>query len=256
MFKKQKLSEVNVNKFVVFLGTRGGVGTTTYAINYAYELASTGKQVLVIDLQLDYPTAYRYLGVSEKDFDDILPLVSSIKTNTQQLDRMMLATSYKNIKLLSESVRNDYGFWFDLNEAACYSLLKDCVQKFDVVVCDAGDNTMSDLFDAACQLATNMYLVTEPQIDLLINADKKKQLIKYASKQDKLFQVIQNNCITREIPKNDWEAIDYKLIHTQFFSKTLSDIGTVHKIAMKKSQVFKDRDFKSFTNFISKLCNE
>jgi len=61
---KERISCIRY-KFIVISG-KGGVGKTTVAVNLAYELASKGKKVGILDVDIHGPNVAKMLGIEEE----------------------------------------------------------------------------------------------------------------------------------------------------------------------------------------------
>jgi len=87
-----------------FLGSKGGVGTTTLAVNVASVLAKTGEPVLFADLNLAYGDAALYLG-AEPRFSIIDALENPTRLDFAFLKNILAATSCK-VELLASADRD------------------------------------------------------------------------------------------------------------------------------------------------------
>jgi pilus assembly protein CpaE len=87
-----------------FLGAKGGVGTTTLAVNVATVLAKTGQSVLLADLNLAYGDAALYLG-AEPRFSLVDALDNTTRLDYAFLTNITTATKSK-VDLLASADRD------------------------------------------------------------------------------------------------------------------------------------------------------
>jgi pilus assembly protein CpaE len=162
-----QLARERTGKLLLFMGSKGGAGTTTLACNFAVALGQEAAQkTLLIDLDLPLGDAALNLGISAK-YSTINALQSA-----SRLDSSFLST------LL---VQHSSGLWvlaapgkfspFHAESESIVRLLEVARQDFDNVVVDLGtrfDITESALFD----MVTTCYLVTQTGIAELRNSNR------------------------------------------------------------------------------------
>ena len=92
-----------LGRMYTFVGVKGGVGTTTAAINFAAICAKHGKSTVLVDLDMDSGDAACYLGLRHQySFADVVE-------NLDQLDQAMLEGIMARDALGSCSVRAGRG---------------------------------------------------------------------------------------------------------------------------------------------------
>ena len=55
-----------IDNLIVFSNASGGTGTSTLLSNVAYEATRRGQKVLIIDLNIMYPTQHTYLNIQQQ----------------------------------------------------------------------------------------------------------------------------------------------------------------------------------------------
>jgi pilus assembly protein CpaE len=162
-----QLAKERTGKLLLFMGSKGGAGTTTVACNFAVALGQEPAQkTLLIDLDLPLGDAALNLGISAK-YSTINALQSA-----SRLDSSFLAT------LL---VQHSSGLWvlaapgkfspFHAESEAIIRLLEVARQDFDNVVVDLG--TRFDITDGALfDMVSTCYLVTQTGIAELRNSNR------------------------------------------------------------------------------------
>jgi pilus assembly protein CpaE len=154
-------------KSYVFLGAKGGSGTTTLACNFAVSLAMESKQsTLLIDLDLPFGDAALDIGITA-DYSTVNAL-----QDAERLDSRLL-TSFLVKHSSGLSVLAAPGKFIECNVSneAIDKLIAVARRKFDNVVVDAGSSL--DLANAALfKEATTVYLVMQFGIPELRNANR------------------------------------------------------------------------------------
>ena len=150
----------------VFLGAKGGVGTTTLAVNTAASLAEEAPgQTLFIDLHLAYGDAGVYLG-AESRFS-----VLDALENTHRLDKAFLeglVTHTKSrIDLLASA---DRATVTSVDSAGIHTLLELAIQLYRFVVVDVSRSDPAAL--EALSLARTIVVVANQELATVRNASR------------------------------------------------------------------------------------
>ena len=154
-------------KLFVFVGAKGGSGTTTIASNFAIAISQeTQQNTLLIDLDLPLGDAALDLGIT--------PAYSTVNAlqNFNRLDRNFLLTLLtKHSSGLSVLAAPDKYTDMQASEEAVEKLLSVTRQEFDFVVVDAGSR-LGTSSKALFEDAAGIYLVTQVSIPELRNSNR------------------------------------------------------------------------------------
>jgi pilus assembly protein CpaE len=158
--KVTQVTRLRAGKTVAFAGARGGVGTTTLAVNVARHLADeTHRRIAYVDLNIYGGAANSLLGIqSNNGLTDVLQNVNRL--DPQYVERTLVA---KGTRLFVLSAELDYGAprgFEDGSLALAVSLLCD---NFHYVVLDVG-NLTDPLANEAFDNASRAYLVADRSI--------------------------------------------------------------------------------------------
>ncbi len=154
-------------KLFVFVGAKGGSGTTTIASNFAIAIAQeTQQNTLLVDLDLPLGDAALDLGIT--------PTYSTVNAlqNFSRLDSNFLLTLLtKHSSGLSVLAAPDKYTDMHASEEAVEKLLTVTRQEFDYVVVDAGSR-LGTSSKALFHDAAGIYLVTQVSIPELRNSNR------------------------------------------------------------------------------------
>jgi pilus assembly protein CpaE len=154
-------------KTQVFLGVKGGSGTTTLACNFAVSLAQESKQsTLLIDLNLPFGDAAPYLGIAT-EFSTISALQESERLDSRLLSKLVVRHSSGLSVLAAPTKFID----FKASNDAIDKLIAVAGRTFDNVVVDAGSDlslTDTTLF----KRAQTVYLIMQLGIPELRNGNR------------------------------------------------------------------------------------
>lgn len=223
--------EVSIGRRIVtFLGTRGGVGTTTYALDTAVTLAQGGKQVLFIDGNLDTPNAYRFLL---KEPDKLqTTLKEALLRSDLSIDVLITETKYKNLRLISGAPGTKLGDYSNIRQDVCEKLISLAEQRFDVVVIDACSNPYLELTVAAVGKANSVFLITEPDKQLFLTLAKLKDFLTTMTGENKLRYVIQNKVTLRSFEQSDFNLIGLENFGTIPYVPELNNANVKDRLLM------------------------
>jgi pilus assembly protein CpaE len=165
--REARPSRKAAGRSLVFLGAKGGSGTTTLASNFAVSLAQESKEATVlIDLNLPFGDAAMELGVSSE-----YSTVNALQDWERLDSRLLFSFLVKHSSGLSVLAAPSKFIEFKASNEAIDKLISVARRNFDNVVVDAGSNldlTGSALFKEA----STVYLVMQFGIPELRNANR------------------------------------------------------------------------------------
>jgi len=223
---KSLIGKKPAGRLMVFFGSKGGVGVTTVACNFAVALAeASDKHTLLIDLNLDMGDAAMNVGIHA-----LHSTVDALE-NSAQLDARMLSqfvTHHRSgLAVLAAPLELPRTKATSVNVGR---LLAVAQQQFDYVVVDAGkkvDLRQMHLFEESA----TAYLVTQVGIPELRNANR--LIAQFAGEQSPALEVVINRYQSRFLGLTDehlnkaltrparWKVPnDYKAVRTMQSSGT------------------------------------
>jgi pilus assembly protein CpaE len=96
----------NAGKVLSFFGSKGGVGTTTLAVNLAYTLAQMQKRVLLIDNHVEFGHVCLYLGLDGNRYH-FHELIRNVSRLDSELLRGFIAKHASGLEVLSSPESHD-----------------------------------------------------------------------------------------------------------------------------------------------------
>jgi pilus assembly protein CpaE len=182
-------------KLMLFVGAKGGSGTTTVATNFAVALAQeSGKSTVLIDLALPLGDAALDLGINTQ-----YSTVNALQ-NFERLDANFLSTLLtKHSTGLQVLAAPDQYSPFQVTDEAVDRLIAISRQGFDYVVVDAGSRlgmSARALFDEAA----SVYLVTQVSIPELRNSNRMiVEFFKASSSSSLKLEIVLNRFTPRSL---------------------------------------------------------
>jgi pilus assembly protein CpaE len=165
--RETRPAEKPTGRSLVFMGVKGGSGTTTLATNFAVSVAQESKQpTLLIDLNLPFGDATLELGLSSE-----YSTVNALQV-WERLDSSLLSSFLvKHSSGLSVLAAPAKFIAFKASNEGIDKLISVARRNFENVVIDAGSNL--DLTDSALfKEASTVYLVMQFGIPDLRNANR------------------------------------------------------------------------------------
>lgn len=155
-------------KMLVFVPTKGGVGATTLASNFAMALTSeSGARVVVVDTDFQLGEIALGLGIAPA-----FSIVDALR-NIDRLDSDFLSTllSRHSSGLAVLAAPEEYGFFQLPGREGANRLFRVLCEEFDYVVVDAG-YCHGSMQEALLEAADKLYLVTELTFPALRNGHR------------------------------------------------------------------------------------
>ena len=160
--------ESKLGKIYTFIGTQGGVGTTTMAVNFASVLAQRKVSTVAIDLDWIGNDVAMQLGASPQY------TLMEVGENLERLDQALFEGFVTRDPLGfflvgPPDALEQHGHFSDhqLREFATF-----LVEKYDAIVIDGGRNISNDLVMAAAQVSAAVFLVIDQEFPSIRNAQR------------------------------------------------------------------------------------
>lgn len=178
-------------KILAFVPSKGGVGVTTVATNFALALTrESGARVVVVDMDFQRGDVALSLGMTAA-FSVVDALLNPSRMDAEFLSTLLLRHS-SGLAVLAAPEHYKVASATADGAARLFRILR---EEFDFVVVDAGTCT-GDIQDILFEMAATIYLVTETNFPALRNA---RRLIAFLSATDRSreLQVVLNRFNSR-----------------------------------------------------------
>jgi pilus assembly protein CpaE len=157
--------ERQVGKMYTFVGAKGGVGTTTAAINFAAICAKGGKSTVLVDLDLESGDVASFLGLRHQ-----YSIVDAVE-NLDRLDQSMLdgimardALGFSVLCAPEESEKSR-----SITDQHVREIAMLLVDRYDVVVVD-GSRGLDPLVLSCLEQSSSIFLMLTQEFPALRNA--------------------------------------------------------------------------------------
>ena len=149
---------------IAVLGARGGVGTTTIALNLATILSGSGRQTTLVDLDMRHGHVALYLNTQPTK--SVTVLAEKEPPSTQQIVAQVVTYGKRLRLLLAESNINGR---LPIITPATTTLIFDTLEKNQYIVTDLGSG-INDVTMPAIERADQIVLCLRPERIALISA--------------------------------------------------------------------------------------
>jgi len=195
--KHHTATESKLGKLYTFIGTKGGVGTTTLAVNFAAVLAQRKQSCVMIDLDWVGNDAAMQIGASPQY------TLMEVAENLDRLDQALFEGLV---------TRDPLGFFLvgppdALEHHATFSdhMFREfatfLVEKYDSIVIDGGRAVSNETVLAAAQVSAAVFLVVDQEFPSIRNAQRYIPfLMRMGFNQDQIKVVV--NRYTKKITAN------------------------------------------------------
>ncbi len=249
--KHTATGESKLGKLYTFIGTKGGVGTTTLAVNFASVLAQRKLSTVLIDLDWVGNDVAMQVGASPQ---------YTLMEVAENLDRMDQALFEGFV------TRDPLGFYLvgppdaleqrgHFNDHVFREFATFLVDKYDAIVIDGGRAVSDEVVMAAAQVSAAVFLVIDQEFPSIRNAQRYITfLMRMGFNQDQVRVVV--NRYTKKINSNmaNLEQIQQTLNQPVFYGIPPSGavIASINKarpfVANREQTGELDRIFRSFVD--------
>jgi pilus assembly protein CpaE len=153
---------------LVFLGAKGGAGTTTVAVNCGVELARLSKRsTLIVDLKPGLGEVALFLGVRPRF--SVIDAIDNLHRLDREFMRELVAKHKSGLEILAGSDQFDRPGAAD--GPAIEEMFRLLTRQYDYVLVDAGTH-LNACTTAALYTADTMFLVANPDVASVRNAQR------------------------------------------------------------------------------------
>jgi pilus assembly protein CpaE len=196
----------------VFLGAKGGAGTTTVAVNCAVELARlTKRPTAIIDLKPSLGEVALFLGVRPRF--TVLDAIENLHRLDRDFLRELMARHKSELDILAGSEQFDRPNPQDAG--AIEELLRVLSKLYDNIVIDAG-NMINACAVSALYAADTIFLVTNPDVPSIRNAQRLVDRVRQLGAGSERVKILLNRVSDQNLiaPKQIETALGYSIHHT------------------------------------------
>jgi pilus assembly protein CpaE len=196
----------------VFLGAKGGAGTTTVAVNCAVELARlTKRSTLIIDLKPCLGEVALFLGVRPRF--SVLDAIENLHRLDRDFVRELVTRHKSGLDILAGSEQFDRPGAQDA--VAVEELLRVFGKLYDYIVIDAG-NLINACAVAALYAADTVFLVANPDVPSIRNAQRLVDRVRQLGAGSERIKVLLNRTTDQQMiaPKQIETALGYGIHHS------------------------------------------
>jgi pilus assembly protein CpaE len=151
-----------------FLGVKGGVGTTTMAVNFASVLAQRKQNVVLLDIDWVANDAAMQLGAQPQY--TLVEVGENLARMDQQLFEGFVTRDPLGFFLVGPPDSLEHQGYF--TEPMLRDFINFLVEKYDAVVIDAGGNPSAELAMGAMQASTAVFLVLTQEFPAIRDAQR------------------------------------------------------------------------------------
>ena len=196
----------------VFLGAKGGAGTTTVAVNCAVELARQSKRATVIvDLKACLGEVALFLGVRPRF--TVLDAIENLHRLDKDFLKELVSKHKSGLEIIPASEQFDRPNAQDAG--GIEELLRILARVYDYVVIDAG-NTINACTVAALYAADTVFLVNNPDVPSIRNAQRLVERVRQLGAGSERVKILLNRVSDNLLiaPKQIETALGYGIHHS------------------------------------------
>lgn len=166
--KRSATAGPKLGKIYTFLGAKGGVGTTTLAVNFAAIAAQSRKNTVLLDLDMRANDAAMQLGAHPQY--TLLEVAENLSRLDQALFEGIVTRDPLGFYLVGPPDNLEHrGFFTDYQFKEFATFL---VEKYDTIVVDGGVAINDEVVIAAMQISAAVFLVVTQELASIRNAQR------------------------------------------------------------------------------------
>ena len=243
--------ESKLGKVYTFIGTKGGVGTTTMAVNFASVLAQRKIATVAIDLDTVGNDVAMQLGASPQY--TLMEVAENLERMDQALFEGFVTRDPLGFYLVGPPDALEQRGNFSDHQLRQFATF--LVEKYDAVVIDGGRAVSNDLVLAAAQVSAAVFLVVDQEFPSIRNAQRYITfLMRMGFNQDQIKVVVNRYSNKTGSSQASLEQIQQTLNQNVFYGIPASPavLASINKgrpfVANREQAGDLDRIFRAFVD--------
>ena len=238
-----------LGRIYTFLGTKGGVGTTTLTVNFASVLAQRKQHVVLIDLDWVGSDVAMQLGAAPEH--SLLEVGENLSRMDQALFEGFVTRDPIGFFLVGPPDSMEHRSFF--TEPMFREFATFLVEKYESIVIDAGRNISDEVVMGALQVSSTIFLVVTQEFPSIRNAQRYiAYLMRMGFSQDQIKIVVNQYSKKTNSQQASLEQIQQTLNQQVFFGippspAVLQAINRARPFVTDR-QAEIDKVFRSFVN--------
>lgn len=166
-----KYSKKVIDNVITFSGAQGGTGASTLLANVAYIASAKNLRVLVIDLNIMYPTQHIYFGKNHEEIQppDLMSFLTGKNPIGESIENDgIVSLLYSDNRTLMDSLISES----DIAVTNFTNAIQRLRQLFDLILIDCPMRIDHTLCNTAFYLSDSVYLVWDEGISSITNTEK------------------------------------------------------------------------------------
>lgn len=235
-----------VDNILGFIGSAGGAGTSTVVSNLAYLASKQGLTVLLIDLNIMFPTIPYLFDIR---YTENQPDLVSFLQGKNEIGESIVNKG--NLSILASHDRVLYNY-LDLDSKNASENLERAFRKikyqFDVIMLDCPLDLSFDIVGTALYHSDAYYTVWDEGINCVANFDTLSRSLAAQGVTPKRFKVILNKKTDVFYPKRIFNTLELPLLGVLPFDTKIIESGLNSEIYLEKGTNFTPQSKTYCTN--------
>jgi len=195
--KRTGAVESKLGKIYTFLGAKGGVGTTTLAVNFAAIQAQRKRNTVMIDLDWAANDVAMQLGAAPQC--TLAEVAENLSRMDQALFEGFVTRDPLGMYIVGPPDTLEHRGYF--SEAHLREFTTFLIEKYDDIVIDGGKNLNDEAVMSACQVSTTVFIVVQQDVPCIRNAQRYiSAMVRLGFSQDQIRVVV--NHYTKKVSPN------------------------------------------------------
>jgi pilus assembly protein CpaE len=236
----------------VFLGAKGGAGTTTVSVNCAVELARLSKRpTIIVDLKPCLGEVALFLGVRPRF--TVLDAIESLHKLDKEFLKELVSKHKSGLDILAGSEQFDRPNAQDAG--AIEELLRVLGRTYDHIVIDAG-NIINSFVVATLYTADTVFLIANPDVPSIRNAQRLVDRVRQLGAGAERVKIILNRTSDQNLiaPKQIETALGYGIHHA--FTSDYRTVSTALNSGVPLALVNQSELASQFNSFTRQLLGQ
>ena len=166
--RRSAATGAQLGRIYTFLGAKGGVGTTTLAVNFAALAAQNDRHTVLLDLDMRANDAALHLGAHPQY--TLFEVAENLERLDQTLFEGFVTRDATGLYLVGPPDNLEHTGFFSGHQFKQFATF--LVEKYDVIVIDGGVGINDELVMAAMPISAAVFLVVTQELPAIRNAQR------------------------------------------------------------------------------------